>query len=313
MKKALAILVILFCLVAIHATTVKEILDNPGKWMGQTVYVEGYVQQWVPNHSGASYYIFKGDFGGIINVNSEDYPETGKRYKIKGLVQKDPASNKPLLAEINRELVGPIEIKPETKPQPQPSWFEENLLIVVLIGLAIVFLLILSSYLLFFRNRQSEINSKKQGSAAHTGFLPRSESKTEWVQAPRHSDTLIIAKEYKTMIAIPGRFEIVSEDDRGKVFPIPGYQTAKGNETTIGREQVKGERANAHIQIADKFETVSRKQAVVIERNRKVYIKNLSTTNPTQVNGRELGSNEMIELNFDDIIKMGYLEFKYRK
>jgi pSer/pThr/pTyr-binding forkhead associated (FHA) protein len=80
----------------------------------------------------------------------------------------------------------------------------------------------------------------------------------------------------------------------------------------MGREPVTGERAYAHIQIDEKFHTVSRKQAELVWKDRKLYVKNLSDTNPTQVNGVEVKSGKPVHLKPGSIVRAGELEFEYK-
>jgi hypothetical protein len=114
----------------------------------------------------------------------------------------------------------------------------------------------------------------------------------------------------KTIKFIAGFLEILNGEDKGKNFRIAGYPTPTGGIVTIGREEVTGERAFAHIQLREK--TVSRKQAELISTDGKLYIKNLSETNFTKVDGVELKPEERIELKPDSVIKMGELEFRYK-
>jgi len=114
----------------------------------------------------------------------------------------------------------------------------------------------------------------------------------------------------KTIKFIPGFLEIINGEDKGKNFRIAGYPTPAGGIVTIGREEVAGERAFAHIQLKEK--TVSRKQAELISTDGKLYIKNLSETNFTMVDGVELKPEQRIELKSDSIIRMGELEFRYK-
>jgi pSer/pThr/pTyr-binding forkhead associated (FHA) protein len=111
---------------------------------------------------------------------------------------------------------------------------------------------------------------------------------------------------------IPGTFVITSQEDKGKSFKIPGFHTPDGSVVTIGREDVNNERRYAHIRIADKFATVSRKQAEILFAFDKLYVKNLSATNYTVVDGYELKPNERREISAGSIIKMGELEFTYQ-
>ena len=114
----------------------------------------------------------------------------------------------------------------------------------------------------------------------------------------------------KTIKFIPGYLEIISGEDKSKKLRIAGYPTPSGGIVTIGREEVLGERAFAHIQLKEK--TVSRKQAELISTDGKLFIKNLSETNFTRVDGVELKPEERTELKPGSVIRMGELEFQYK-
>ena len=91
---------------------------------------------------------------------------------------------------------------------------------------------------------------------------------------------------------------------------ISGYPTPEGNIVTIGRESVSGEKAQAHIQLTER--TVSRKQAELIARDKKLYVRNLSETNFTCLNGIEIMAGEVKEVKSGSIIKTGEVEFQYK-
>jgi hypothetical protein len=115
-----------------------------------------------------------------------------------------------------------------------------------------------------------------------------------------------------TMKYVPGELVLVSGEDKGKAFKIAGFPTPEGSIVTIGREAVTGERAYAHIQIHDRFHTVSRKQAEFIWKDKKLYVKNLSETNPTQVDGAEVKSGKLVQVKPGSIVRTGELEFQYK-
>jgi len=57
--------------------------------------------------------------------------------------------------------------------------------------------------------------------------------------------------------------------------------------------------------------TISRKQAEIISIEGKLYVKNISETNYTQVDGIELKPNEKVELKPNSTIRTGEIEFQY--
>jgi hypothetical protein len=112
-----------------------------------------------------------------------------------------------------------------------------------------------------------------------------------------------------TLDTIPGKFEIISGRDIGKEFKMNGIPGPNGCVLTIGREKVVGDGGYSHIQLFEK--TVSRKQAEIHYIDNKMYLINLSETNPTQLNGVELKPGETAEITDESVIKTGEVEFKY--
>jgi len=112
---------------------------------------------------------------------------------------------------------------------------------------------------------------------------------------------------------VPGRLVIAAGPDQGKEFRIAGRPTPEGNVVTIGRAEVEGEKAFAHIQLGDTYRTVSRMQAEIIQQDDKILLKNTSETNPTMVNGDHVPTGESVELDGGDMIRMGELMLRYER
>ena len=297
--------VILFVFSQLHAveveTTIEDIQKSPGAFTGRVVIIKGIVEQWIESPTGTNYYLLKGQNGGIININSETKPKTWKEYQVKGYVQSDPVRRIPFIAEITRTI---LEVDPE------PIVIEEqkdNSILYLALGVLVVVLLILI-FFYFSRKKQISLSPSQIQPISTSGQFRSPQSSSQDFKTIK-----ITRADPKTMKFIPGKLEIISDEDKGRSFRIAGFPTSEGGIVTLGREAVKGEREYAHIQIDDKFKTVSRKQAEIREKDSKVYVKNLSSSNITQLNGKELAEGELIEIKFNDVIKMGELEFKYSK
>jgi len=126
-------------------------------------------------------------------------------------------------------------------------------------------------------------------------------------------ETLKFKAPPKTMKFVPGRLVIAAGPDQGKEFRIAGRPTPEGNVVTIGRAEVEGEKAFAHIQLGDTYRTVSRMQAEIIQQDDKILLKNTSETNPTMVNGDHVPTGESVELDGGDMIRMGELMLRYER
>jgi pSer/pThr/pTyr-binding forkhead associated (FHA) protein len=143
----------------------------------------------------------------------------------------------------------------------------------------------------------------------------KSESSSSTANQPESPETLKFKAPPKTMKFIPGKLVIISGPDKGREFRIAGFprEEEDGNVVTIGRADVKGERAFAHIQLGDTYRTVSRIQAEIIQKtsSNEVYLRNKSTTNPTEVNNEQVPPEETVELQNEDTIQMGELVLRY--
>ncbi|MBU1100758.1 MAG: FHA domain-containing protein [Bacteroidetes bacterium] len=113
----------------------------------------------------------------------------------------------------------------------------------------------------------------------------------------------------KTLKFIPGQFIMLSGKDRGKPFRVAGFPTPEGSIITIGRDPVTGERAFAHIQLD--VQTISRQHAELIFKNGQLFIKNLSETNPIEVNDVEIKVGEEVSLPLDSELRLGEIRMKY--
>lgn len=295
-------------------TTVDAIVSNPGCCIDNAVEVEGLVTQYVPaTSSTTSYYLLKGDYGAIIRVNTaENAPETNRKYRVSGIVYPDPVTREPFISE--KSKIGPLKSTQElAEEEQQAKMMEEEraktqrdrILLILFVTFLLVILTIILIYLLVKRKRDGV--SSKQMVSYSTGPSISSASDGDFKTVKIAS-----SKVPPTIKIFPGELVIISGEDKGKSFKIAGFPTPEGSIVTVGREPVNGERAFAHIQLDNRFQTVSRRQAEIIGRDGRLYVRNVSETNPTQVDGIELKLGEKAELRPGSIIKTGELEFQYK-
>jgi hypothetical protein len=304
LELALANVCIIFILsiVSLSAQEVelKDILKNPGAYNQEEIEVTGLAIQYVEaTERTTSYYYLKDDYGAIIKVHTaESRPETNVKYKVNGILYIDSATELPFISERSKSKVD------LTPPAPPPStWLEENWLLVLIIG-ASVLLLILLSVLLSTRKKERTPQSFE------AGFKSSFEGQDLSVQKDNLKTMVIPASVPKTMKFIPGEFEVLTGDDKGRIIKIGGYPTEEGSKVTIGREIVSGPRDFAHIQLKER--TISRRQAEIILKDGKLYIKNLSETNFTKLDGKELPPNTSAELISGSKLTFGEVEIKYQ-
>lgn len=184
------------------------------------------------------------------------------------------------------------------------EWLENNLLIVVIGGSAILLLILV--IVLLLKRKSGDGNNKKTPEIVPSKTVVNSTNPT-----PKENlKTMIIpATSSRTMKFIPGGLEVMTGDDKGRIIRISGYPTEGGSTVTIGREPVTGPRDFAHIQLKER--TISRRQAEIVFKDGKLYIKNLSETNFTCLDGREIPVNTELELKSGSILSFGEVDMKY--
>jgi hypothetical protein len=276
--------------------------------------VTGLVIQYIEaTAKTTSYYYLKDDYGAIIKVNTaEPEPETNEKYNVTGILYVDAVTGAPFISEkfkakTNPVVTGSTEIVSILPPAPQQTWIEKNWPLAVIIGSAILLVVLIIA--LFSRRKPA-----RDVSSVPSGI------KIQQQQTTDKNEPLIPKENYKTMVVpsgvpktmkfIPGELEVLSGEDKGKVIKVGGYPTEEGSVVTIGRDQVTGPRDFAHIQLKER--TISRRQAELIMKDGKLYIKNLSETNYTKKDGKDLPPNTASELTSGSVLTFGEVEMKYK-
>lgn len=282
---------------------VNDILSDPSKYLKEDIQVTGLVIQYVEGtEKTTSFYYLKDDFGAIIKVHTaEGKPETNIKYIVNGILYIDPLTELPFISERSKTRADPDIVTP---PQHVKTWWEKNWLLIVIITSAI---LLFTLILLLFGRRK---NVAAPGIKSINNNQNITYEKNEPPVPKDNLKTMVIPSTApRTMKFIPGEFEVITGDDKGRIIKIGGYPTEEGSIVTIGREEVTGQRDFAHIQLKEK--TISRRQAEIILKDGKMYIKNLSQTNYTKLDGKEIPPNTSSELNSGSVITFGEVEMKY--
>jgi hypothetical protein len=328
-------------------TTIEDITSNPGRYSDQVVQVSGTVGRHVDSGNGSSgtqNYILEDDAGGSIRVKTtEQPPGIDSRVDVEGLVQISAINRTPVIIERGRS-VSASQASGNGSGQSQSSAdaLRENFsttTVFLIFGLGILVIAALA-YFTYASEQQpasapSTSSSDDEMEASEAPAEPslsdtelggededdpfgdehRIKSESSTSTAPEEEsdgpDTLKFKAPPKTMKFIPGKLVIAAGPDQGKEFRIAGRPTPEGNVVTIGRAEVEGERAFAHIQLGDTYRTVSRMQAEIIQGDEDILLKNKSTTNPTMVNGDEVPADTTVSLEDGDIIRMGELMLRY--
>lgn len=331
---------------ALAQTSIEEINGNPGKYRGQSVTVEGTVTQHVDSgsDSGTQNYILEDDSGAELRAQTtQQPPETGSRYSVEGLIEISPFNREPVLEEENRSELASASDNQSTSSESLRQGFS-TITVYLILGLGVLVIVVLGYFAYASQEEEpvaarpsedgtpepaeasaSDLSSTElggDGEESDTGFpepsSKRIKSESSSSEEPEEDsdggpETLKFKAPPKTMKFVPGRLVIAAGPDQGKEFRIAGRPTPEGNVVTIGRAEVEGEKAFAHIQLGDTYRTVSRMQAEIIQQDDTILLKNTSETNPTMVNGDHVPTGESVELDGGDMIRMGELMLRYER
>jgi len=326
-------------------TPINDILGNPGNYSGDKVTVVGTIDRHIDTSSdkAVKYYVITDDSGAEIRVETRGkLPSTGSRQSVEAIVEDTPfGQNAARLEESSRSEIASAAENQASSSESLRQGF--SLITVFLIGGLGILVVIVMAYFAYASSDEptpaapptedgtpetsessSDLSSTELGASAEeadTGFPEPSEqrikSESSSSSAPEEEsegpETLKFKAPPKTMKFVPGRLVIAAGPDQGKEFRIAGRPTPEGNVVTIGRAEVEGEKAFAHIQLGDTYRTVSRMQAEIIQQDDKILLKNTSETNPTMVNGDHLPTGETTELDGGDMIRMGELMLRYER
>lgn len=286
---------------------VKDIINNPAAFDGEVVEVTGLVTQYIEaSDRTTAHYLLKGNYGAIIRVNTaEGEPEINAKYTTTGIVYMDKNTQLPFISEKSRvrlDVIEPQEAVTDLDAESgQPAkWYGDNLLLIIIIGGGIIMVILLILLI------------SKRKPAAGEPIVSRESKPSDAITTEKEElKTMVIPKPAdKTMKFIPGQLEILTGEDKGRSIKIAGFPTEDGSIVTIGRESVTGPRDFAHIEMKER--TISRKQAELIYKDGKLYIKNLSETNYTKLNGKDIPPNTSLEISTDAVLTFGEVEMKYK-
>lgn len=287
---------------------VLDINNNPTGYKGEVVTVTGLVTQYIEaTAKTTAYFLIKDDYGATIKVNTaESKPETNNKYTVSGILYFDESLQIPFISEKSRVKIEPdvVVVRGDNYTNhPTETWLEKNFLKLI-IGVSALLLLVLVIVLISRRkpkeeNRTIQPEVKQQSPLEKMTSSPKEDLKT----------MVLPAASPKTMKFIPGELEVLTGEDKGRIIKISGYPTEDGSIVTVGRESVSGPKDFAHIQLKER--TISHKQAEIIYKDGKLYIKNISETNYTKLDGKDIPPNSVSELKSGSIITFGEIAMKY--
>jgi len=268
--------------------TIQELSSNYVQFQDEAVIIKGLVTQYQPETVATmAYYSIEGDYGYTGTVKtSKKPPKLQRRYKVRAVVKLDDAVYDFYLIEITKRIILPI-------------WVIALIAVIGLLVVGIGYLLVSS-----FTSKPEEAPKKE---------APASAAEPAYDEAFKTVQIVTDKEAKKTLIYIPGRLVIQTGEDQGKDIILSGYPGPDGAIVSIGSREETGERKTAHIRLMEP--TVSRSQAelILLNKDKKLMVKNLSKTNYTQVNGEEVLPDTLKEVVAGDTIKTGEVEFKYEK
>lgn len=296
----LLILVLLVSLSPAFGIDVRSILSDPSGYENEVVTIEGTADRHQRDEATSTdFYILRDDYSDELRVRtSRGLPEVNKRYTIKGVVNLD-RTGRPFLHEDQRSLLEP--------PPPEPPPFvpppEESQLTPPLIAGLVILGLILVVGIVYFATRKPQ-PQPEMAPVSPTVVPPGAATQVFETKALR------IVQAPGTMRFLPGHFELISGEEKGKKIQLHGFPGERGDEITIGREApTDPQRLYSHILL--KEQTVSRDQAKLTHTQGRYILTNRGTTNPTQVNGQPLGVDETRSLNNGDELRFGEVVFRF--
>jgi len=275
--------------------TIEEIISNPGAYVNEFVTIEGFVTQYTPkNAATTANYLIKGDYGSVMTINtSGSEPVINDKYRVAGTIIIDPYTSLPYMVEQTRVPLKIIIEPPKDHSTSLPFWLY---MVIGILGVGLILLIVLIA------TREKEVVGVKEKPSATGITEPDYNNDFKTVK-------IVTQQAPKTMVYIPGKLEIMNGNDAGKQFVLAAYPAPSGPTVTIGSREETGERKFSHIRLLEK--TVSRAQAELIYKEKKLYIKNLSNTNFTQLNGSDLRPDETGEVIPESKIRVGEIVFQY--
>jgi len=319
---------------------VREIQRSPRTYLNELVEIDGFATQFLEDEATSTKFFFlKDDWGGLIRVRtSREFPEVGRRYKVTGVVGQDPRYRDLYIAEETRtsldvasELAGGISPGPGAAGAATPEgttptatapvggappgtleenaesvsepWYDNRILLAVVL-LALLLVVVVALVILATRRKAGRPRTSDFTIAAAVAAEPPPppqqiiEGRTIKMHAPPPG----------TLKLLPGWLEVVAGDETVREIRFYRLKGEPSAVTTFGRASG---RPYVHIQL--KPMTVSSRQAQVSFEGPAAQLTNFASaeSNPTRVNGRDLGVNEQVALSEGDKIEMGEVAFRY--
>ncbi len=281
----------------------EEVRANPVRHENRRLTLLGEVTQYVqyPEEHFTGFYYIRDDFGCLMRVRtSRALPDVGQRYSVTGVVDLDRRQDV-FLTEEDRASVAPAAQEPQ-EPQSADTPIPAQWWVWVLLGVMTIFVGI--TYLIYHRVRRTLAVATMAGAREPSTAGAVSENNGHMVEG---RTVRFYAPAPGTLKILPGRFEVVSGED--KLNEIRFYKPPNSHPPAFTFGRAPGPRYT-HFQLTSP--TVSKKQARLEFHEGTYTLHNFSTVNPTRVNGVELDrEGASTVLKNGDRIDMGEVSFVF--
>jgi len=275
--------------------SIDELKNNFQKYKGEKIILEGWIaaEQRVDTETIKSFYL-RDRYGSLIQIRTDkSLPDINAHIEVQGVALEDPDFGDIYIQELSRIIL-------DTTPPPLPP-AESKLAPILIVVIAVVLIALVGIIIWINKIKQppKPITDKAKVEDEYaTKKIPRVES----------VDDYKTVKVYKTVKALPGKLALMIEGIETDVFHLTD-STGRG-EVPIGRVSPD---VKAGIRIVDKTNTMSRKQAMILYKDKRFFLLNVAgeDVNPTLINGQEMRKGEEVELKAGDEMEMGNVKLKF--
>jgi hypothetical protein len=283
---------------------VADIRNNPDGYSSFTVTLRGHVEneQAMPPSEPGKGYILRDRFGDLILVRTASpVPDIGTEWYVSGVVVVRKDASLLFVGENFREPIG-------------PPW--KRYLLYGLGGLVVLlFVLVIYSFIAA-RGADSDVEQDAgllpvSGPAIQPMVTPSPVQEKRTIKLSAGQEIAVSTPRAATGRLLPGRLVLL---DRGRDVAEFHLVAHRGDDVEIGRESsdpIDG------VRIQDSSTTLSRHQARIgYTRSADAFkLTNLvgPDRNPTKLNGRTMGENEVADLREGDLLTMGTLDFRFAR
>lgn len=331
MKRVFLILFSVFSLTSVFAQrdSIGALLSNPEQYIKKVVNVKGKakaIEKSDEDNSSTKFQIHESKDVFIKVKVLDTVPLKNKKYKVKGILYEDEDAY-----FIHADQLECTNCPKESKEDDIP--FIYFILGGVIITIPIVISLVKSSKRKT-QKRNSDFTSPTTPDAPphypqpqpnysdpssnqsfatisfNTSDIPKQQEPESAYSNEADTDSNVNSdNEEATVRFVKGKLKITDGPEKGKEVRIIGRSSSIGQIASIGRPSKTDNNSDYHIPLNDP--TVSRRQAEIREHQGKVYLKNLSSTNPTVVKGvqMEVGQEMILEPGMN--VSMGNVVLEY--